>query len=168
MADRIGVNANTLRRWLIQYENFLVIRKDRKMKYIHEKSTDTLLLIKGFYEEFKKEHEIIELLVANPTVIRTMEGEEIPNEETIEESTDTELTILDEVAELKAMMNKQMEFNKQLSEQLHKQQQYIETKLEERDRVLMESLRQSQEEKIARIEAAATEKRGFFSRLFKG
>lgn len=47
-----------------------------------------------------------------------------------------------------------MEFNKQLIEEFHGQHEYIENRLEERDRLLVESMRQTLE---ARKEITAAE-----------
>lgn len=51
----------------------------------------------------------------------------------------------------------QMNFNKELIEEIRNQQQYIETRLEERDRLLMQSIRDSLE--VRKEIAATTDKR---------
>ena len=62
--------------------------------------------------------------------------------------------------------------NRQLIEKLNEQQRYINQRLEERDRKLMESIRAIQEQKQAALETAATtedkgtKKRGWLSRIF--
>jgi DNA-binding transcriptional MerR regulator len=72
--------------------------------------------------------------------------------------------------EFEEFKKQQEVFNKQLIEQLQKQQEYIQNSLVERDKTLMESLREVQETK--KLIAAAEEKRedeskkGFFQRLF--
>ncbi|MBQ3641741.1 DUF3967 domain-containing protein, partial [bacterium] len=59
------------------------------------------------------------------------------------------------------------QFNQSLIEMLTKQQEYINTKLEERDRRLMESLRELQETKKQITSSEEVKKKGFFARLFK-
>lgn len=54
----------------------------------------------------------------------------------------------------KSFRKQQMEFNKQLIEEFHGQHEYIENRLEERDRLLVESMRQMLE---ARKEITAAE-----------
>lgn len=62
-------------------------------------------------------------------------------------------TLIQEIAELKQM--------------LLSQQRYIEERIEERDRKLIESIRLLQEQKQALLETSATKgKKGFFARLF--
>lgn len=65
---------------------------------------------------------------------------------------------------------KQQEFNQALVKKLDEQQQYIENKLEARDRQLMQALKETQEAKklMLQEQAAQSEKnKGFFSRFFK-
>lgn len=78
-------------------------------------------------------------------------------------------TLTKKIDVLTDMHQKQLGFNQALIKKLDQQQSYIEERLEQRDKKLMESLRQSQEEKKALAEAAATQeekKKGFFARLF--
>lgn len=79
-------------------------------------------------------------------------------------------TLTKKIDELTDMQQKQLEFNQALIKKLDQQQAYIDGRLEERDRKLLESLRQTQEEKKAIAEAAATQekKKGFFARMFGG
>ncbi|CAI8949678.1 hypothetical protein EMIT079MI2_550001 [Bacillus sp. IT-79MI2] len=51
-----------------------------------------------------------------------------------------------------------------LIEQLQKQQDYIDNKLENRDQKLLETIREVQETKLL---TASTEQKGFFARLFR-
>ncbi|PFD26339.1 DNA-binding protein, partial [Bacillus thuringiensis] len=68
-----------------------------------------------------------------------------------------------EVSKLREYSEKQEEFNKLLIEQLQKQQDYIDNKLEKRDQKLLETIREVQETKSL---TASTESKGFFARLF--
>lgn len=72
------------------------------------------------------------------------------------------------IDELTDMQQKQLEFNQVLIKKLDQQQAYIDGRLEERDRKLLRSLRQTQEEKNVIAEVATTQekKKGFFARMF--
>jgi hypothetical protein len=59
------------------------------------------------------------------------------------------------LTEMQKKLDQQQEFNRLLLDRLDHQQKYIDDRLENRDRMLMESIRQLQEEKQARLEAAA-------------
>lgn len=66
--------------------------------------------------------------------------------------------------ELKELMHRQTEMIGDLSKRLDKQQDYISRRLEERDRLLIQTLRESLETK--KQTALPTFKKNFFSRLF--
>lgn len=77
----------------------------------------------------------------------------------------------DEVnSELLNRLDRQENFNRELVKRLEQQQKYIDERLEERDRKLMESIRDSQEVKKQLLQIAVAQeeakKKGFFSRLF--
>lgn len=63
--------------------------------------------------------------------------------------------LMEEFKVLKSFQEQQMEFNKELIEEIRRQQEYIENRLEERDRLLVQSMRETLE---ARKEIAAAEK----------
>lgn len=75
--------------------------------------------------------------------------------------------------ELKEMIHKQSELLeaqteliKQLTQRLDQQQQYIDKRLNERDQLLLQTIRETQEETRKQI-ATAQEKQPFWKRLFK-
>jgi hypothetical protein len=67
-------------------------------------------------------------------------------------------------------LDQQEIFHRELVQRLEQQQAYIDERLEQRDRKLMESIRQAQEERQALLQIAAAQeeqkKKGFFARLF--
>ena len=63
----------------------------------------------------------------------------------------------DLMEEFKTFQQQQMEFNRELIEEIRNQKQYIETRLEERDSLLMQSIRDSLE--VRKEIAAASEKK---------
>jgi DNA-binding transcriptional MerR regulator len=75
--------------------------------------------------------------------------------------------LIKKVDVLTDMNEKQNKFNEELLKRLEQQQKYIDTRLNDRDQMLMESLRQSQE--TQKLLAAAHEeenKKGFWNKLF--
>ena len=186
VAKQLDINHNTLRRWLIQYDTYLVTKRDKKMKYIHEDSLKTLILIKDYYAEFKKEHEILDLLASNSEVIKNVKGEEVEEEQLNDPGEQPDLKpipadliemiraeLVDEVheqfLEMHKKLDQQQEFNRQLIDRLDQQQKYIDERMNERDKKLVTSLRVTMEEQQqANSETAASqgEKKGFWGRLF--
>ncbi|MGP0690671.1 DUF3967 domain-containing protein, partial [Priestia aryabhattai] len=66
------------------------------------------------------------------------------------------LATLDDIVE---QLEQQKEFNKMLMEQLEQQQKYIEQRLDKRDSQLIESMRNSMDQRQAMIEVAASEEK---------
>jgi transposase-like protein len=179
VAKQMDVNHNTLRRWLIQYEDYLITKRDKNMKYVHKESINTLLLIKEYYAEFKKEHEILDLLASNPEVIKNVEGEDVEEEQLNEydEQADKALTpvpvnVADELRRMNVKLDdrfdQQNEFNKLLVEELKKQREEIKALGEKLEQSKVENLRIMMGERKATAEASVSQekKKGFFSRLF--
>lgn len=78
--------------------------------------------------------------------------------------------LVEKVNVLTDMNEKQTKFNEELLKRLDQQQKYIDDRMNERDKRLIESLRESQEERQALLQIAAAQeedkKKGFFSRIF--
>jgi DNA-binding transcriptional MerR regulator len=76
----------------------------------------------------------------------------------------------DDMKELKDVVNQQNVLLQELMKKMDQQQKYIDEKLEQRDRKMMESIRESQEVKQQLLQIAAAKeeekKKGFFARLF--
>jgi DNA-binding transcriptional MerR regulator len=74
----------------------------------------------------------------------------------------------DDITELKAMVNQQNILLQELVKKIDQQQKYIDEKLEQRDKTLLESIRGTQEikQQLLEIASAREEKKSFFSRLF--
>lgn len=110
-------------------------------------------------------HDIASKYVAKPSI---REGAELAYTQlprVIESAMVPELLVKVEV--LTDMSKKQSEFNEELIKRLDQQQKYIVSRLEERDEILMESLRQSQQQIAATYEGDKEQEKGFFARLFK-
>lgn len=76
----------------------------------------------------------------------------------------------DGIKELKELVTNQNEMIKELLSRMDHQQKYIDERLEQRDKMFMESIRESQEERKALLQIAVAheeeKKKGFFTRLF--
>lgn len=76
----------------------------------------------------------------------------------------------DDIKSMKETIEQQNVLLQELMKKMDQQQKYIDQRLEERDQKLIESLRQSQEERKVLLEIAAAheeeKKKGFFARLF--
>lgn len=75
-----------------------------------------------------------------------------------------------DIKELKETVQQQNILLQELMKKLDEQQKYIDVRLDQRDKKLMESIRESQEERQALLQLAVTKEnekqKGFFSRLF--
>lgn len=183
VATMLDIPESTLRRWLNDFDEYLNIKKERQLKYVHEDSIDTVKKIKHYYSESKKKHEIVVLLDMDPTVIRNVYAEEIDDDDEQKETSlvkaqqvNTDLIealtekITEEVtAKVTAELTKQnVEFFAAVAKQSQDNFDRINKRLEERDEKLMSTIRLIQEQKSANAQRQENteQKGGFFSKLF--
>ncbi|MGH0590540.1 DUF3967 domain-containing protein [Bacillus mycoides] len=183
VATMLDIPESTLRRWLNDFDEYLNIKKERQLKYVHEDSIDTVKKIKHYYSESKKKHEIVVLLDMDPTVIRNVYAEEIDDDDEQKEislikaqqvNTDlievlTEKITEEVTAKVTAELTKQnMEFFAAVAKQSQDNFDRINKRLEERDEKLMSTIRLIQEQKSANAQRQENteQKGGFFSKLF--
>ncbi|EJR26802.1 MerR family transcriptional regulator (plasmid) [Bacillus mycoides] len=183
VATMLDIPESTLRRWLNDFDEYLNIKKERQLKYVHEDSIDTVKKIKHYYSESKKKHEIVVLLDMDPTVIRNVYAEEIDDDDEQKETSlvkaqqvNTDLIealtekITEEVtAKVTAELTKQnMEFFAAVAKQSQDNFDRINKRLEERDEKLMSTIRLIQEQKSANAQKQENteQKGGFFSKFF--
>ncbi|KON15438.1 hypothetical protein AB171_26035 [Bacillus anthracis] len=183
VATMLDIPESTLRRWLNDFDEYLNIKKERQLKYVHEDSVDTVKKIKHYYSESKKKHEIVVLLDMDPAVIRNVYAEEIDDDDEQKETSlvkaqqmNTNLIealtekITEEVtAKVTVELTKQnMEFFAAVAKQSQDNFDRINKRLEERDEKLMSTIRLIQEQKSANAQRQENteQKGGFFSKLF--
>ncbi|AND11058.1 MerR family transcriptional regulator [Bacillus thuringiensis] len=183
VATMLDIPESTLRRWLNDFDEYLNIKKERQLKYVHEDSIDTVKKIKHYYSESKKKHEIVGLLDMDPTVIRNVDAEYVDGDDESRETSlvkvqqiNTDLIealtekITEEVtAKVTAELSKQnMEFFAAVAKQSQDNFDRINKRLEERDEKLMSTIRLIQEQKSANAQKQENteQKGGFFSKLF--
>ena len=161
VSEKINVPVETVRRYLRQFSLYLKVKKMHKKYLIHDDSLTVLETIRQLYAEGKNAEEIENILATSGATMTF----------TVKDDDDEWMTVnvANELKDIKKSLEEQKQFNKQLLEQIQKQNEYINKRLEERDKLLMESLRQSLEQRRMMIEQTAAEKetsKGFFARLF--
>lgn len=152
----------TIRRYINNHGVYLNPKKQGKGYYLTEESIKVLEEIRKLYEEGMTAQLVNDALLERniPMTITISEGEE-----------KVSVQVSEALQDLKKSMVEQNEVIRSLVEQMKKQQEYIDTKLEERDRKLMESLREMQESR-KQIAAASHEeikeekKKGWLARFF--
>ncbi|MGR6020475.1 DUF3967 domain-containing protein [Bacillus paranthracis] len=183
VATMLDIPESTLRRWLNDFDEYLNIKKERQLKYVHEDSIDTVKKIKHYYSESKKKHEIVGLLDMDPTVIRNVYAEDVdgdgePKETSLVKAQQvnpdfiealTEKITEEVTAKVTEELTKQnMEFFAAVAKQSQDNFDRINKRLEERDEKLMSTIRLIQEQKSANAQRQENteQKGGFFSKLF--
>jgi DNA-binding transcriptional MerR regulator len=153
-----GIPNQTIRRYINNHGVYLNPKKQGKGYYLADESIKVIQEIRKLYEEGMTAQQVNDTLVerAIPMTITISEGEQ-----------KVSVHVGEALQDLKESMDEQNKVIRSLVEQVQKQQEYIDTKLEERDRRLIESLREMQE---ARKEIAVLsheeEKKGWFARVF--
>lgn len=155
---QIGIPDATIRRYIRNHGHHLQIKKRGKSYLIATESLPVIKKIRELYDKGKQSEAVEEMLrqMNMPVIITVTDNE---NEVTVNTS--------EVLIQLQKDMNEQKKFNQSLLETLQKQQEYINTKLEERDRKLMESLRAIQETKKELAVTQEKEKQPWWKRLFK-
>ncbi|MGE6313656.1 DUF3967 domain-containing protein [Bacillus cereus] len=183
VATMLDIPESTLRRWLNDFDEYLNIKKERQLKYVHEDSIDTVKKIRHYYSESKKKHEIVVLLDMDPAVIRNVDAEYVDGDDEQKETslvkaqqvnTDLIEALTDKITEevtakVTAELTKQnMEFFAAVAKQSQDNFDRINKRLEERDEKLMSTIRLIQEQKSANAQRQENteQKGGFFSKLF--
>jgi hypothetical protein len=168
-----GISNSTCRRYLTTFERFFVVKGGSRLKKYESSSVGILIRIRDLYNDGRDTDEIHNILINEfPMVIDGDEQQEVGNQTPTLATSDDLILIkqqLDEQTQFNIKLIEKMErqelFNQALLQKLDEQKLYIERSIENRDRLLMETLKENQQ---ARIEqAAAQQKKGFFSKLFK-
>ena len=172
VSDNLEIAASTLRKWSAMLEDagYPFKKNDKGQRLYYEKDIVALRHLKRLTQD---EGMSLENAV-NEVVKRVKETEEIAQELDVP----SDMTRYDDKLDQLIERIERLEIvNRQLIEKLNEQQRYINQRLEERDRKLMESIRAIQEQKQAALETAATtedkttedkrtKKRGWLSRIF--
>lgn len=155
VATRLNETPNIIRNWLRELKPYIPVEKgNNNYTYFNQEGIDKLLLIQKMSREQGYSIKQIEFYFAT--------GEDPIKMESINPEFKNE--ILRKFDNMEELLKQQQEFSKALLTKLDKQQHYIDDSIKKRDEHLLEHIKSLQQ---AKIETAATEKKGFFSKLFK-
>lgn len=143
LVEKTGIPYQSLARYVQRHSQHLKIKKEHKSYLVHNDSVLVLEHIRKCYQEGMTEKQVdTELsLKGIPITINFPDENEISTLENTLKSMQESMRLLHEKAE------NQEKFNQELVRQLEKQQHYINTRLEERDKALMLSLKETLEAK---------------------
>lgn len=168
----LDIGDSTLRKWCLSLEKngYGFIRNDKNRRIYVEGD----LVVLRHFQNLVKENMPLDN-AAKLVVDRFGKGAfevstvSVPAEKG-EERHDLDGSNTEDIKELKGLVENQNDLIKELISRMDQQQKYIDERLEQRDRKLMESIRESQEERKALLQLAAAQegekKKGFFARLF--
>lgn len=149
LAEKTSIPESSVRRYIAKFPDFFMSKGGTRSKRYEDSSVKILIRIKNLFDNGLESEEVDRTLRKEfPMVV---DGDKVE-----EKSVSLVMPTVEDVAEIKQALQEQAEFNKLLLERLDQQHAYIDQKLENRDRVLMESIREFQETKKLMIEAAAT------------
>lgn len=152
LSKKLDMPYNTLNRYVNRHSQFLKIKKEHKHYLVHEESLDLLLIIRELYLGGHTQKTVdIELLNRNVAVTIVVE-----DETSIETLSTTLQAMKTDIDSLRKHSEQQENFNRELLMMLEKQHQHIGEHIERRDKLLLQSIKESME---ARRELAATKEK---------
>lgn len=161
-AKYLEIGESTLRKWCIELEKngYTFIKGAMDSRAFTDKDLIALNHFKQLYKVKKHTREQAAKAVVEKYAMEGVNERSTPvpmdNNRSYE-------NLENMVKELLEQNKKQEEFNKALLKRLDQQENYIKEVLENRDRLLLETIRESQEEKAAALEK---KKASWFNRLF--
>ena len=136
LENQLNIPNATIRRYIRNHGHHLNIRKKAKSYLVASESIPIILDIRKQYDDGKNQEQVEETLIqqGSPVTITVT-------------ADDKQMTVnIGEVLhEMKIAMHEQNKVIESLVVQMKKQQNYIDNKLEERDRILMAAIRENQE-----------------------
>lgn len=167
----LDIGDSTLRKWCIALEEagYSFSRTNANKRLFFERD---LIVLKTFRNLVQVQN----MSMQNASIIVASKYKDLPSLKENDENNVTEIgSMMSRLQELTDKMKSLEEQNKELLamnirvlEQLESQQRYIEERMEERDSLLMQSIRETQETKKLLLEAEEKQKRKGIFRFFKG
>lgn len=155
-AEAIGESSTTVRNWMRELKPYIPLKKaENGYNLFDEEALEIIKQIKQLHREQGYSINQVKIYFdSGGEIFKPVNNDEVMRKD---------------IEELKEQMKKQMEFNQELVKRLENQQVYIDEKVNERDRILMQHIREHQEtiKQIASTTEEKKEKKGFFARLFK-
>jgi hypothetical protein len=154
-----GIPNATLKRYMLNHSEYIQFRKKGREYRLKITELDKLKLIRKLYNEGLKREDVNERL----------EAEGIPVTITLDEYENKSLiSVNEEIAELKKLLNMQMQFNQHLLKEVQELKQIVNRKEAEMIQELRNSMQEVKQETLKALEeASASKEKGWFSRLFK-
>lgn len=141
LAEKTNIPDTTIRRYIQKFPDFFHFKGGSRSKRYEEISIKILVRIKNLFDGgFETDQVDATLRSEFPMVVDGDKQEE-------KETKTPALATAEDIAEIKEALKAQAEFNKRLVEKLDNQERYIKESIEKRDHLLVESIRQFQEEK---------------------
>lgn len=168
VSEKYNIPVETIRRYLRQHGHHLKIKKIHKKYLIHSDSVKFIPQIRDQFADGKSVEEVEEYLESKglPLTI-TVQPDEHERHDRDDRLEGAMLEMAKKMDQFQSQFNQQKEFNRQLVDRLDQQQKYIDERMNERDRLLMESLRGIQEQnKLIAATQEEEKKKGFWKRLF--
>lgn len=156
--SQTGIPNQTIRRYINNHGVYLNPKKRGKGYFLSEESVKVIQEIRKLYDEGMTAQLVNDTLQERniPMVITVSEGEQTMN-----------IQVGEALSSMKKSIDEQNEVIRSLAEQMKKQQEYIDERLEQRDQRLIAAIRESQE--VRREIAAEKEKKkkNWFTHFFK-
>ena len=143
LSKKTSIPETTLRRYVRDFSEYFRIEKIGRGIKCHP---DSIIVLKKIYSLYNENYETLE--------IKNILGQDFPiNVEDPDDPKDSNSLLSVSLGkELSEFKKEQQEFNKQLLEQLQKQQNYIEKSIKARDKKLMDTLNEIRETKKLEVE----------------
>jgi hypothetical protein len=167
VALKLDINASTLRQWCLamEKEGYEFHRNDKEQRIYYERDINLLFELKNLIEKTRNRDDAIKTVVSRRKTIDNTEKMLSVNENEHDNITVSK-SDLEEL--IQASVEKAIE--KEREAMFKAFEMKLNNTIEQRDRKLMESLRESQEERKVLLQLATAQeeekKKGFFARLF--
>lgn len=139
-----GISVPSLSRYADEFKYYIKDRKSGNKRLVHIESIPLLKKIKSYYGDHLNTSEIHERLKETPVIIDVKDEKDVMA---------TQAEMMDELKSMKELFQQEIQ---QLKETVITQQKYIDERMNERDKILMESLRMMKEQKKAVSEVSTT------------
>ena len=167
VALKLDINASTLRQWCLamEKEGYEFQRNDKDQRIYYERDINLLFELKNLIEKTRNRDDAIKTVVSRKNAIDNAEKMLGVNEKERDNITVSK-------SDLEELIQKSVEkaIEKEREAMFKAFEMKMNDSVERRDRMLMESLRRTQEDRKALLQIAAAQeeekKKGFFARLF--
>lgn len=149
-----GIPDATIRRYIRVHGHHLKVKKQGKSYLFAKESLESLLKIRSLYQEGKQTEQVEKTLLDMhmPTVIDVNDGER-----------SVTVNVTEALVHMTSSMNELNQKYEDLLEELQKQREHFDKKMEERDYELLQVLKELQETKSL---TASSKQKSFWGRLF--